>query len=569
MLNDKPALYFPRLSGPPAEEEPLRDNMNPRMLLLIVMLLLGFSACGGGGSSTTPPPITYTIGGSVSALSGSGLVLQDNGGDNLPVSADGTFTFRTALPSGSTYKVTVAVQPSSPAQTCGVTLGSGTVTANVTNIGVDCGHNEWTWEGGANAVNQAGTYGTLGTPAPGNVPGARSGSAIWTDTSGSLWLFGGAGYDSTGLVAGALNDLWKYSAGEWTWMGGANVVNQAGTYGTLGTPAPGNVPGARSGPVIWTDASGNVWLFGGVGIDSTGTYGELDDLWTYSAGQWAWMGGANVGMQKGTYGTQGTPAPGNIPGARAFAAGWADASGNFWLFGGAGCDSVGNCSDLNDLWKYSAGEWTWMSGANVENQAGTYGTQGTPAPGNVPGARDGAIAWTDASGNIWLFGGLGYDSTGTAGGGFLNDLWKYSAGEWTWMGESNVANQKGTYGTQGVPAPGNVPGARSKSVILTDATGNVWLFGGFGYDSTGAAAQALNDLWKYSAGQWTWMGGSNVINQLGTYGNLGVPAPGNVPGSRYSSVGWTDADGNFWLFSGYGFSAATLGSLNDVWKFEP
>ena len=104
---------------------------------------------------------------------------------------------------------------------------------------------------------------------------------------------------------------------------------------------------------------------------------------------------------------------------------------------------------------------------------------------------------------------------------------------------------------------------------MTDATGNVWLFGGFGYDSTGAAAQALNDLWKYSAGQWTWMGGSKIINQLGTYGSLGVPAPGNVPGSRYSSVGWTDADGNFWLFSGYGFSAATLGSLNDVWKFEP
>jgi hypothetical protein len=70
---------------------------------------------------------------------------------------------------------------------------------------------------------------------------------------------------------------------------------------------------------------------------------------------------------------------------------------------------------LNDLWKYSAGEWTWMGGANVGNQPGTYGTKGTPAPDNVPGARTAAVTWTDATGNLWLFGGGGLDSTGTGG----------------------------------------------------------------------------------------------------------------------------------------------------------
>ncbi|MGB8989357.1 MAG: hypothetical protein WCC37_22355, partial [Candidatus Sulfotelmatobacter sp.] len=99
---------------------------------------------------------------------------------------------------------------------------------------------------------------------------------------------------------------------------------------------------------------------------------------------------------------------------------------------------------LNDLWKYSAGQWAWMSGANVVNQKGTYGTQGTSAASNIPGSRSGSISWTDATGNLWLFGGRGYDSAGTFG--YLNDLWKYSGGEWTWIGGSNLTNQSGTYG---------------------------------------------------------------------------------------------------------------------------
>ena len=465
------------------------------LLLVIVTALFSFSACSSGGNSTTPPPTTYTIGGTVTNLAGTGggLVLQDNGGDNLPVNANGNFTFATPIDSGGTYKVTVLTQPSSPAQTCGVTLGTGTATANTTNVAVDCGHNEWTWENGANVINQPGTYGTLGTAAPGNVPGARGGRDSWTDAAGNFWLFGGGGVSTAGTV-GYFNDLWKYSAGEWTWIGGANVVDQPGTYGTLGTAAPGNVPGARSGAVGWTDTAGSFWLFGGFGFDSAGTKQFLNDLWKYSAGEWTWMGGSNLANQPGTYGTQGTPAPSNVPGARLFHVSWTDAAGNFWLFGGLGYDSVGNNSYLNDLWKYSAGEWTWVSGANLGNQTGTYGTLGTAAPSNVPGARNLVVIWTDAAGNFWLFGGEGYDSTGTDG--FLNDLWKYSAGEWTWMRGSNIGNQTGTYGTQGRPAPGNVPAGRVEALGWTDAAGNFWLFGG-SFASSSGTSEFFNDLWKY------------------------------------------------------------------------
>jgi hypothetical protein len=177
------------------------------------------------------------------------------------------------------------------------------------------------------------------------------------------------------------------------------------------------------------DTNGNAWLFGGFGGDSTGTWVYLNDLWKYSAGEWTWMSGSNGGGQPGTYGTKGTPAPDNVPGARYGAVSWTDAAGNLWLFGGVG---------LNDLWKYSAGEWTWMSGSDTHDQPGTYGTQGTPAPDNTPGAREGAATWIDTTGNFWLFGGMGLDSTGT--GGYLNDLWKYTGGEWTWMSGSNLAH---------------------------------------------------------------------------------------------------------------------------------
>src|SRR5262249_21019412 len=128
------------------------------------------------------------------------------------------------------------------------------------------------------------------------------------------------------------------------------------------------------------------------------------------------------------------------------------------------------------------------------------------AAGNLPGARNGGVTWTDSSGNLWLFGGLGYDSAGNYG--FLNDLWKYSGGQWTWMAGSNTAGQKGTYGTLRTAAAGNIPGARDGAVTWKDGSGNFWLFGGNGYDSTGTDG-TLNDLWEYTSGQWIWMGGSN------------------------------------------------------------
>jgi hypothetical protein len=98
-----------------------------------------------------------TVGGSVSGLSGSGLVLQNNGGDDLGISVNGDFTFATALASGETYNVTVLVQPSSPNQVCSVTNGSGTMAnADVTDVSVTCVTNTYTIGGNVNGLSGSG-----------------------------------------------------------------------------------------------------------------------------------------------------------------------------------------------------------------------------------------------------------------------------------------------------------------------------------------------------------------------------------------------------------------------------
>ena len=79
---------------------------------------------------------TYSVGGTVSGLSGT-VVLQDNGGDDLSVSANGAFTFAHRAGLGAAYSVTVKTNPAG--QTCTVANGSGTVgSANVTNVAVTC-----------------------------------------------------------------------------------------------------------------------------------------------------------------------------------------------------------------------------------------------------------------------------------------------------------------------------------------------------------------------------------------------------------------------------------------------
>ena len=109
-------------------------------ILLVFGLVVGLTHCGSGGSSDEGNvDSTYTVGGTVSELAGSGLVLQNNGSDDLAIFNDGAFVFATPLAGGSDYDVSVNTHPMGPDQSCLVANGSNTISAaDVTDVTVTC-----------------------------------------------------------------------------------------------------------------------------------------------------------------------------------------------------------------------------------------------------------------------------------------------------------------------------------------------------------------------------------------------------------------------------------------------
>ncbi len=125
-------------------------------LLLCVFAMLTACGGGGGGGGTPPPPpgpspVTYTVGGSVSGLNGN-LVLQNNGGDNLALTASGSFAFATTVVDGSAYAVSVQTQPGG--QTCSVSAGTGGVSGStVTTVTVVCSNTTYNVGGAVSGLS--------------------------------------------------------------------------------------------------------------------------------------------------------------------------------------------------------------------------------------------------------------------------------------------------------------------------------------------------------------------------------------------------------------------------------
>jgi subtilisin-like proprotein convertase family protein len=132
--------------------------MKIRLAAAVLIALAQLSGCGGGGGGGGPSVPTYTIGGTIAGLTGSGLVLRLNGGSNLPVNPNATgFTFTTQLASGAGYAATVLTQPTGPSQTCTVANGTGTVpSANITSIGISCTTNSFTVGGTVSGLTGTG-----------------------------------------------------------------------------------------------------------------------------------------------------------------------------------------------------------------------------------------------------------------------------------------------------------------------------------------------------------------------------------------------------------------------------
>lgn len=526
---------------------------------------------------------TYTVGGTVSGLQGTGLVLQDNGTDNLTVSGTGNvnFTFATALLQGAAYAVTVKTQPTNPNQTCVVSNGTGTIVGSVSNVQVACSLPKFPI-GGTVVGLVVGTGDTLELQNNAGDNLFVTGDVDFTfptqftiGTTYSVDLFlpptsqpqGCSIFNATAIVKGIVsNVIVDCQHNDWAWKFGPTTptINNYGTAKLAshlaGTPIPlppfavenDNTPGGRDFPMTWTDKKGSRWLFGGEGFEVThqsanNIPGLLNDMWV-------WPTVPNTGLDDGWW-LPGAWVPANLPIIH---------------------DPVAN-SDTADI-----------TSLQFNDQGGNYGTLGVGVSCKTPGAactvppgRWGGITWTDATGNLWMFGGQG-------GSGLLNDIWEfdltsgpcsYDAAtgtgiftncQWIWKAGSSLGNQSTT---------ATFPGGRWGAANFTDNAGNVWMFGGQGYDSAGAVG-LLNDLWKYNiaAGTWTLVSGTTTANQNGVY--PAATGGTGTPGGRQTSVLWVDGTGKIWLFGGFGLdSKGTSGTtqtgsqqigsvLNDLWSFD-
>ncbi len=125
-----------------------------------------------------PPPVTYSVGGIVSGLTGTGLVLQNNGGDDLVISSNGAFTFSGEIAAGGAYAVSVRTQPGNPAQFCSPQNAAGTASQHVTNIVVTCAAvTAKTWR--TPQIIDGNGAGEAEAPQVG-FDGAGNGIAVWT-----------------------------------------------------------------------------------------------------------------------------------------------------------------------------------------------------------------------------------------------------------------------------------------------------------------------------------------------------------------------------------------------------
>lgn len=134
LIDEPPAVNDPpQLSRP---QQVVTVTIHKPGACILALLSATLVACGGnshGGNSST-----YTIGGAVTGLQGTGLVLRNLTTD-LTVATNGTFSFPGKVSTGATYNVIVVSQPTSPTQVCSVTRGTGTVTtSNVTTIAISC-----------------------------------------------------------------------------------------------------------------------------------------------------------------------------------------------------------------------------------------------------------------------------------------------------------------------------------------------------------------------------------------------------------------------------------------------
>ena len=407
--------------------------------------------------AVTCSPITYTVGGTISQLTTTGLVLA-NGSDTLAVAANATqFTMPTSVAAGSTYNITVQTQPAG--QTCSVSNGSGTVSAVVTSVTVNCANNSYTVGGSVSYLTASGLVlangsdtlavsanATTFTMPTSVVYGATYNVTVQTQPTGQTCMVtNGSGTVSAANVTSIQVSCGTSSfntpgAGTWTVPAGVTSIQvvatggggaggggstNGGTAGNGGngavvtatlTVTPGDtinyfVGGGGTG-TTYTNVSGSGGGGGGGG-GSTNVIDGSDTSTQIIAGAGGGGGGAgNVGAPGGGGGTAGTginggngaagTSAGGIYTPGAGGAGGQGSSGDTGGSGGAGA-SAKNASST------SAG------GSGSGNSPGTGGDPSYSGGGGGGGGYGGGSGGANGNGDHLGAGGAG----GGGGGGTL------------------------------------------------------------------------------------------------------------------------------------------------------
>ena len=211
---------------------------------------------------------TYTVSGAALGLRGSGLVLQNNGGDNLTISVNGGFTFTTAIAAGTNYSVTVLTQPGSPSQTCTVTNGSGTVTnANITGVAINCATNTYLFfKGPLSAVDPADPSNPIAIEPAGTTANVTPIEQA-TYRPAPFYTLVDRHYDTIVYRRTASGTLWKVSVLLGGGLTPAQLSNESGIASICSLQAEPD----------YADANNAEFVYRLPGAD--GTCGNADDVW--------------------------------------------------------------------------------------------------------------------------------------------------------------------------------------------------------------------------------------------------------------------------------------------------
>ncbi len=283
----------------------------PIILAIIATLSLGLAACGGGSSSSSEPTassptstassptstassptstassptsVTYSISGTLTGLAGGQqITLLNNGSDALTVTASGSFTFATSIASGGAYTVTVGTQP--VGQFCTVTNGTGTASANVTNVSVNCA-----------AVTESVLWSFGGTG-----DGAEPAAGLIMDSAGNLY-----GTASVGGVTISGGTVFKITpSGAESVLLAFDGTSAIGTNPALGVHPAGGLIMDSSGNLYGTTNSGGAHGAGTVfKISPSGTATVLHSFGALNSGDGQYpMAGLIMDSAGNLYGT--------------------------------------------------------------------------------------------------------------------------------------------------------------------------------------------------------------------------------------------------------------------------